>query len=147
LMAIILNNREYVEKVKDILTDKDFNSEKVKQLFNHIIKNKDAGIDSITGVVDVDLEHTMMELVLKKDERLSEEDFLNAILSFKNNTETYRLNTLITEAMKKHDDDEVRRLEKELHDLRTRVAKIPAMVKASGNKGEQDPQNNEGVTK
>ncbi len=147
LMAIILNNREYAEKVKDILTDRDFNSEKVKKLFNHIIKNKDAGIDGLSGVVDADLEHTMMELVLKKDERLSEEDFLNAVLSFKNNTETYRLNTLIAEAMKKHDDDEVRRLEKELHDLRTRVAKIPAMAKASDDKGEMDPQNNEGVTK
>lgn len=108
-LILIINNLPYLSKAKEIISPDDFQDERVKRLFELLIKteNFDIGLLS-TDKLDENLREKILSSLIK-EERLKEDDFIKSLSLYKNNLDKKRAKKDIAEAIKRGDNEALRR--------------------------------------
>lgn len=120
LIAMILNLREHFAQIKSILVSEDFSEPGIKRLYEQLLKDEKIDIDEVLASVSEELRQKIYS-VLMRDESISKQYFIKAIMNFKNDVEKRKIGAKIKEATAKGDDASVTKYQKELLRIKSTV--------------------------
>ncbi len=110
IIMLIFNNLQYLHRAKEVLKPEDFTEEKVKRVYELLIKDETFNIADLSKYL---VEERLREKILSsliKEERVSEEDFVRALCLYKNNLRRSSLKKDIVEAIKKDDKESLKKI-------------------------------------
>jgi DNA primase len=120
LIAMILNLREHFAQIKSILVSEDFSEPGIKRLYEQLLKDEKIDIDEVLASISEELRQKIYS-VLMRDESISKQYFIKAIMNFKNDVEKRKIGAKIKEATAKGDDASVTKYQKELLRIKSTV--------------------------
>lgn len=103
LIAMILNAKDHFPLVKDILAPDDFNQENIKRLYKARLKDENFNIDDLSNVVDEGLREKIYSIIMK-EEPVSKEAFVDALVRYKSSIEEKRITAKMNEIGKIDDE-------------------------------------------
>ncbi len=121
MMAMILNAKDYFSIAKEILTPEDFAQEGIKRLYQAKLKDENFDITDLADFVDENLREKIYSIIMK-EEPVSKEAFLDALVRYKSNIEEKRITAKIGQYGRKIDEKNKDEYLKELEILREQLA-------------------------
>jgi hypothetical protein len=109
LLVLIFNNLDYLARAREIIRPEDMVNEKVRRVYEIFLKSDKFDMRNLAEAkIDERLRETLLESVMR-DERLAEEDFVNALVSYRKNIEKGKIKPKIAEAIKKGDAEALKK--------------------------------------
>uniref|UniRef100_A0A7V3RGA7 DNA primase n=1 Tax=candidate division WOR-3 bacterium TaxID=2052148 RepID=A0A7V3RGA7_UNCW3 len=110
LMTLIINNLEYFNRVKELLSIDDFKDAKIKTLFEILLKREDFAVQELVDLdIDEELKNRLLASLIET-QKLDEEEFVRSInLFYKKNIMRHKLKQKISEAIKADDTESLKK--------------------------------------
>ncbi len=118
LLAMILNNREYLDKTKTILNPDDFKEPGVRMVYEHLLKDEKLNICDLTDMINGNLREKLFSIIMTQ-ESLTEPSFIQALNRYKNGLEEKRIKLAINQALKEANYEKVEEYQKRLLELKS----------------------------
>jgi DNA primase len=110
LITLIINNLEYFNRVKELLSIDDFKDAKIKTLFEILLKREDFAVQELVDLdIDEELKNRLLASLIET-QKLDEEEFVRSInLFYKKNIMRHKLKQKISEAIKADDTESLKK--------------------------------------
>lgn len=109
LMILILNNLKYFPRAKEIISADDFKDERIKNLYEILLKKENF---SVHDIVDLKIEDKLKNRILAsliEFEKITEDDFVQSLSLYKKNIMRQTIKSKISEAIKTGDDESLKK--------------------------------------
>lgn len=109
LIILIINNLKYFSRAKEIISADDFDDSRIKNLYEILLKDKSF---SVQKILDLNIEENLKNKIfasLIEFEKISEDDFVQALNFYKKNIIRHKLKSKISEAIKTGDNEALRK--------------------------------------
>jgi DNA primase len=127
LMAMILNHRDYMSIVAEVLSPKDFDDPGLRRLFKTLLKDTAFDVSDLSDVdiIDEGLKERLMSLIIMEP-TVSKEEFQKAVIHFKSEVETRKIKEKIATAHAEGDVKTVEQYHKKLNTLKKKMLQLAA---------------------
>ncbi|MGQ9817069.1 MAG: DNA primase [bacterium] len=105
LIILIFNNLKYFSRAKEIISADDFDDPRIRNLFEILLKNESF---SVQELIELNIEEKLKNKILAsliELEKISEDDFVQALNFYKKNIIRHRVKPKISEAIKTGDNE------------------------------------------
>jgi len=125
LMAMILNSRDDLYFVKEVLKPDDFNTPGLKRLYKAMLRDQKFDVSDLseTNLVDEVLREKLLSLIIK-ELPVSKEAFREAVFRYKCSIEEKKIKARISKAQAEGDEVEWSRYQKKLNALKRKMLHI-----------------------
>jgi len=131
IIAMILNAREHLPSVKEILKPKDFDDEAVRRLYRLLLKHEGLDLYDLSEAMSERLRERLLSVIMKEQQPMAKEGLLEAVFRYKHALETKRIEKKIKDAQEKGDEAAWARYQKQLNELKRKELNISLDKSAS----------------